>query len=208
MTENKAQFIHLRVHSAYSLAEGAIKLKDLVPLTKRLGMPAVAVTDTGNLFGALEFSIAAAKEGIQPIVGIQMWVERPDQTDQKNKKSEMPDQLVLVAMNEKGYMNLMKLTSNSFLIPLAHTEKPAVTWEDLESHAEGLICLTGGVKGCVGRMLLEGRAGEAEKILQRLHASFGDRLYIELERHGTVDEVATEDALLDFAYKYNIPFVA
>ena len=208
MTENKAQFIHLRVHSAYSLAEGAIKLKDLVPLTKRLGMPAVAVTDTGNLFGALEFSIAAAKEGVQPIVGIQLWVERPDQTDQKNKKSEMPDQLVLLAMNEKGYMNLMKLTSNSFLIPLAHTEKPAVTWEDLESHAEGLICLTGGVKGCVGRMLLEGRAGEAEKILQRLHASFGDRLYIELERHGTVDEVATEDALLDFAYKYNIPFVA
>ncbi|HYD19773.1 MAG TPA: DNA polymerase III subunit alpha [Patescibacteria group bacterium] len=208
MSDNKVQFIHLRVHSAYSLAEGAIKLKDLVPLTKRLGMPAVAVTDTGNLFGALEFSLTASKEGVQPIIGCQLWVERPDQLDQKNKKPEMPDQLVLLVMNEQGYMNLMKLTSNSFLNPLPHTEKPAVSWADLETYSEGLICLTAGVKGAVGRMLIEGRPSEAEKILSQLRAIYGDRLYVELERHGTADEVGIEDGLLDFAYKYNLPIVA
>ncbi|MEZ0224915.1 MAG: PHP domain-containing protein, partial [Alphaproteobacteria bacterium] len=203
-----AQFIHLRVHSAYSLAEGAIKLKDLVPLTKQLGMPAVAVTDTGNLFGAIEFSTTAAKDGIQPIIGCQLWVERLDQKDQKNKKSEMPDQLVVLVQSEQGYKNLMKLTSKSFLEPLAHAEQPAVTWEDVEKYAGGLIALTAGVKGAVGRMLLENRAGEAEKTLLRLHAIFGDRLYVELERHGTSDEVSIEDALLNFAFAHNIPIVA
>jgi DNA polymerase III subunit alpha len=203
-----AQFIHLRVHSAYSLAEGAIKLKDLVPLTKQLGMPAVAVTDTGNLFGAIEFSTAAAKEGIQPIIGCQLWVERPDQKDQKNKKSEMPDQLVVLVQSEQGYKNLMKLSSKSFLEPIAHAEQPAVSWEDLEKYSAGLIALTAGVKGAVGRMLLENRAGEAEKTLLRLHQIFADRLYVELERHGTSDEVSIEDALLNFAFAHNIPIVA
>ncbi len=208
MADITPQFIHLRVHSAYSLAEGAIKLKDLVPLAKRLGMPAIAVTDTGNLFGALEFSITAAKDGVQPIIGCQLWIERPDQTDQKNKKSEMPDQIVVLVQNEQGYKNLMKLTSKTFLEPLEHTEKPSITWQDLETYNEGLIALTAGVKGTVGRLLLDSRIHEAEKIVQQLHKTFGDRLYIELERHGTADEVSIEDPLLDFAYKFNIPFVA
>jgi DNA polymerase-3 subunit alpha len=201
-------FIHLRVHSAYSLAEGAIKLKDLAPLCKSLGMPAVAVTDSGNLFGALEFCLAAAKEGIQPIAGCQMWVEKPDQSDQKNKKPEMPDQLVLLAQNAAGYRNLVKLSSKAFLEPLPHAEKPAVTWDDLAVHGEGLICLTGGLKGVVARMLLENRAGEAEKTLLRLNEIYKGRLYIELERHGLADEAAIENTLVDFAYKYDIPLVA
>ncbi len=208
MTDNAVPFIHLRVHSAYSLAEGAIKLKDLVPLSKALGMPAVAVTDTGNLFGALEFSVTAMKEGIQPIIGCQLWVEKPEQVDQKNRKVEMPDQLVLLAKDEKGYKNLMKLTSKSFLEPLEHAEKPAVSWADVEKWSEGLIALTAGTKGCVGRMLMENRAAEAEKMLLQLHKIYGDRLYVELERHGTADEVAIEDGLLDLAYKHNVPIVA
>jgi DNA polymerase-3 subunit alpha len=201
-------FVHLRVHSAYSLAEGAIKLKDLAPLCRVFDMPAVAVTDTGNLFGALEFCLIAAKEGIQPIVGCQMWIERPDQSGQKNKKPEMPDQLVLLVQNAQGYQNLMKLTSRSYLEPLAHCEKPAVTWDDLEKYGAGLICLTAGVKGCVGRMLLENRASEASISLLKLQKIFDNRLYIELERHGLVDEVAIEDGLLDLAYTHNIPIVA
>ncbi|MDE1151222.1 MAG: DNA polymerase III subunit alpha [Micavibrio sp.] len=208
MTDKAPQFVHLRVHSAYSLAEGAIKLKNLVPLVKKLEMPAVAVTDTGNLFGALEFSVGAAKEGIQPIIGCQLWIERPDQTDQKNKKSEMPDQIVVLVQNEQGYKNLMKLSSKAYLHPLEHTEKPAITWGDIEQYSAGLIALTAGTKGTVGRMLLDNRPTDAEKTLKQLHGIFGDRLYIELERHGTADEVAIEDPLLDFAYKYNIAVVA
>src|SRR5690606_11805067 len=93
-------FVHLRTHSAYSLAEGAIRIKDLIPLTKALGMPAVAVTDTGNLFGAVEFSLTASKSGIQPIIGCQMWIEKPEQVGQKNRKCEMPDQIVLLVQNK------------------------------------------------------------------------------------------------------------
>lgn len=208
MSQETAPFVHLRVHSAYSLAEGAIKLKDLVALTRQLEMPAVAVTDTGNMFGALEFSITAAKEGIQPIIGCQIWIECPDRTEQKNKKTEMPDQMVLLAQNRQGYQNLMKLTSKTFLQPLEHTEQPAITWQDLEQYNAGLICLTAGVKGSVGRMLLEHRAGEAEKILLSLKGIFKGRLYVELERHGTIDEVSIEDGLLDLAYKHEIPIVA
>src|ERR1035437_10777691 len=93
-------FVHLHVHSAYSLAEGAIKIKDLPDLCKKLSMPAVAVTDTGNLFGALQFSLIAAKAGVQPIIGCQLWVEKPEQVDQRSKKVEMPDQLVVLAQDQ------------------------------------------------------------------------------------------------------------
>ncbi len=201
-------FVHLHVHSAYSLAEGAIKIKTLIARCKELNMPAVAVTDTGNLFGALQFSLVAAKEGIQPIIGCQLWVEKPEQADQRNKKPETPDQLVLLAQNIAGYKNLIKLSSASFLRPLEHTDRPAVSWKDIERYSNGLICLTGGAKGAVGRMMHEHRHGEAEKTLLKLKKIFGDRLYAELQRYGTAEEVETEDALLDMAYAHDIPIVA
>ncbi|HEX2753124.1 MAG TPA: PHP domain-containing protein, partial [Alphaproteobacteria bacterium] len=201
-------FVHLRTHSAYSLAEGAIRIKDMIPLAKALEMPAVAVTDTGNLFGALEFSLTASKSGVQPIIGCQMWIEKPEQIEQKNRKCEMPDQIVLLVQNQQGYMNLMKLSSKAYQTPLEHAEKPAITWDDLQKYNEGMICLTGGAKGSLGRMIFEHNAKEAEALLQRLHKIFGDRLYIELERHGAPEEVAIEDTLLDLAYQYNVPIVA
>ncbi|MDP2205498.1 MAG: PHP domain-containing protein, partial [Alphaproteobacteria bacterium] len=208
MSSTHAPFVHLRVHSAYSLAEGAIRIKDLVPLAHKLGMPAVAVTDTGNLFGAVEFSLTAAKAGVQPIIGCQFWVEKPEQTTQKNRKCEMPDQIVLLAQSHAGYLNLVKLSSEAFLEPLPHAEKPAVTWDGLAAQSEGIICLTGGVKGSLARMIAENRAAEAEKLLLRMKEIYQDRLYIELERHGTAEEVAVEDALLDLAYAHNVPIVA
>ncbi|MFH1158410.1 MAG: DNA polymerase III subunit alpha [Pseudomonadota bacterium] len=201
-------FVHLHLHSAYSLAEGAIRINDLISLCKKLDMPAVAVTDTGNLFGAMQFSLAAAKEGIQPIIGCQLWVEKPSPAEQRNKKPETPDQLVVLAQNAEGYKNLMKLSSGSFLRPLEHADRPAVSWEDIRLHSRGLICLTGGAKGAVGRMLGEHRVGEAEKTLLMLKGIFGDRLYAELQRHGTAEEVAMEGALLDMAYAHDIPIVA
>lgn len=201
-------FVHLRTHSAYSLAEGALKTKDIISLCKAFSMPAVAVTDTGNLFGALEFCVAAAKEGLQPIVGCQLWIERPEQREQKNKKVEKPDQIVVLAKNEVGYKNLIKLSSKCYLQPLAHTEYPAISWDDLFQHADGLICLTAGCKGSIGRLLNDGHLPDAEKILTELNTAFKSHLYIELERHGILEEVQIEDHLLNFAYKYNIPIVA
>ncbi len=201
-------FVHLHVHSAYSLAEGAIQVGRLVELCKQLHMPAVAVTDTGNLFGAQQFSLYAAKAGVQPIIGIQLWVEKPEQEGQKNPKTEAPDHLVVLAQNRKGYENLMKLTSKAFLTPLAHAEKPAVTWNDVRGHAEGVICLTGALKGSFGRLLSENRKDEAERVLLDLKKTFGDRLYIEIQRHGLAEEDAIEDASVELAYAHNIPLVA
>lgn len=205
---SEPQFIHLRTHSAYSLAEGAIKLKDLVPLAQSLDMPAVAVTDTGNLYGALEFSLTAAKGGVQPIVGCQVWIERHENLGQKNRKVETPDQLVLLVKSHQGYMNLMKLVSQPFITPPEHIDRPAILWSELEKYAEGLICLTGGVQGNLGRLLLEHQTDAAARVLDDLQRLFGDRLYIELQRHGLASEAALEDPLLDLAFARDIPIVA
>ncbi len=201
-------FIHLHTHSAYSLAEGAIKVPDIADLCAKFSMPAAAITDTGNLFAALQASGTLSKAGIQPIIGIQLWIEKPEQVNDKNRKVETPDQLVLLAKNETGYKNLMKLTSHSYVASLDYADKPAVTWTDLKEHSTGLICLTGGVKGSFGRLLLNGQNKAAEEILLQLNSIFNNNLYIELQRHGLADEVAIEDAQLDFAYKHNIPIVA
>lgn len=190
-----ASFIHLHVHSAYSLAEGAIQIKTLVKKCKAAGMPAVAVTDSNNLFGAMEFALEATKEGIQPILGSQVLVGDEDH------------QLVLLVQSEKGYMNLSALISNAYMNSEG-AAKPTLSLEQISKHAEGLICLTGGLKGSVGQALLSRRADEAEARLKELHKIFGDCLYVELQRHDQKDEDDIETGLIDLAYKFNIPLVA
>ncbi|MDD9901628.1 MAG: DNA polymerase III subunit alpha [Alphaproteobacteria bacterium] len=208
MSNTVTPFVHLRVHSAFSLAEGAIHVEQLPQLCRDFEMPAVAVTDTGNMYGALQFCLKSAKAGVQPILGCQLWIEKPEQADDKNRKAEMPDQIVLLAQNKAGYMNLMKLTSAAFVTPLPHAAKPAISWEMLEKHGEGLICLTGGIKGTIGRQILEGQLDKAEETLLRLKKVFADRLYVELERHGLPDEITAEDGFLDLAFKHDVPIVA
>ncbi len=198
-------FIHLRVHSAFSLAEGAIKLKDLIKLCQKNDMPAVAVTDTNNLFGALQFAYAAADAGIQPIIGCQLNIARPDET--RGATPKPPDQIVLLAQDKKGYANLMKLSSAIYLDGSEglYSELPL---ERLEGYTDGLIALTGGPQGSVGRMIADGQPDAAETFLQRLMGLFPDRLYVEIQRHGLPVEAKTEPALLDLAYKHNLPLVA
>jgi DNA polymerase III subunit alpha len=201
-----ADFVHLRVHSAYSLSEGAIKPKQLVELARRQQMPAVAVTDTGNLFGAMEFASYAKDAGIQPITGCLMSVTRPDEPDGPGMRPA-PDQLVLLVQNEAGYRNLMKLTSDAFL----GTEPgliPQVSLSNLAAHAEGLLALTGGVAGEVGRHLVENRPEAARISLDRLKGMFPGRLYVEIQRHGTPQENQIEEALIELAYATELPLVA
>ncbi len=200
-----ADFIHLRVHSAYSLAEGAIKIPKLIETCVEYGMPAVAVTDTNNMFSMMEFSIYSAKAGLQPIVGMQISIIRPE--DEGGDISEDPDQLVMLAQNKAGYMNMMKLVSKSHMAT-SGAEPPHITWSDIEQYNDGIICLTGGPKGSIGRQLAEGNKDAAAKTAARLKSYFGDRLYIELLRHGTVDEIQIEDGFLDIAYDQDIPIVA
>jgi len=201
-----ADFVHLRVHSAYSLSEGAIKIKQLIELCKRERMPAVAVTDTGNLFAAMEFSLAAMDAGVQPIIGCQIAIRRTDE-GMRGGRVPTPDTLVLLAQTEAGYHNLAKLVSKSYL-ETDSAEAPQVPIEAVEALADGLIALTGGPAGTVGRLLADGRTAAAEETLMRLAAAFPGRLYVELTRHGIEVENRIEPQLIELAYRHGLPLVA
>ena len=210
-----ADFVHLRVHSAYSLSEGAIPVKTLVEMCINKKMPAVAITDTNNLFGALEFAGAAAKAGVQPIIGCQLSItrERAGAPEGAGKGCAAPDAdpIVLLAQNDAGYRNLLKLISLAYLGEADAAEPPSdprVTLSDLERHSGGLIALTGGPAGPVGQLLVDGQTDDARALLERLAAAFAGRLYIELMRHGLRDERHTEPLFLDLAYDLDLPIVA
>ena len=192
-TPNQNPFIHLRVHSAYSLAEGAIKVKKLVELCKQNDMPAVAVTDTNNMFGAMEFAVAAAKEGVQPIIGAQATID--------------DGHIALLATNEQGYRNLCRLISDAHMEGDGSSD-PAISLEALQEFNAGLICLTGAHLGPIGQRVLHGQLEEAEKYLLHLKSLFGDRLYIELQRHGLEAEEKCEPFFIEMAYKHDIALVA
>jgi DNA polymerase III subunit alpha len=203
-------FIHLRVHSAYSLSLGAIKVKELVALAKRHAMPAVAMTDKGNLFGALEFALAAREAGIQPIIGCELMLRRGEGEGRVGGKlgpSAAPDPVLLLVKDEAGYRNLLRLVSRSFL-GTEGGEEPQVALSALDGHTDGLILLTGGLRGPVGRLIAEGQGAAAETLLQRLAGLFPGRLYVELMRHGLALEDKIEAPLIALAYRYDLPLVA
>ncbi len=203
-----ADFVHLRAHSAYSLSAGAIKVKELVGLCKKHGMPALALTDTGNLFGALEFAQAASEAGIQPIIGCELGLRREsDGRAIRIGPAPPPDSVVLLAQNERGYRNLLKLVSKSFL-ETAGGEPPQLDIAAFEGSSDGLLLLTGGPAGPLGRLLLEGQGPAAEALLARLALLFPGRLYVELMRHGLAAEDRIEAALIDLAYAHDLPLVA
>ncbi len=204
------KFVHLRVHTAYSLAEGAIMLPTLIHRLHDMGVPAVAVTDSANMFGGKAFSKYAADEGIKPIMGCQFLLRNADSDDiMKSKGREQdPDKIVLLVMNAEGYGNIMKLMKRFYLDNTEKGWSPQLTLENLEDFNGGLIALTGGVEGTIGRLLLENRKAEAEDFTLKLKEIFQDRLYMEISRIGTENEQRTEEAFIDFAYKHNIPLVA
>ena len=201
-----ADFVHLRVHSAYSLSEGAIRIPALIELCQRHAMPAVAITDNGNLFGTMEFSLAAAGQGVQPIAGCTLAVARPA-AEPRNGTAVEADPLALLAQNEAGYQNLLKLVSRSYLGSDPGVA-PHVDWADLEAHGDGLIALTGGPAGPVGCLLQAGKIEAAEAALQRLATAFPGRLYVEIMRHGLDAEAETEPHFIDLAYRHDLPLVA
>ena len=203
------RFIHLRVHTEYSLLEGAVRLKKLPGLCVDGDMPAVAVTDTNNMFAALEFAVTASDAGVQPIMGCQMDLDfvRPA----PGERAKPPAPLVFLAQNEQGYEHLMKLNSQLYL--RGDGQLPHLTLDDLRVHSDGIICLTGGPDGPVGRLLQAGQRPAAEALMGHLKEAFGDRLYVELQRHpgeGGAPEAErlTERGLIEMAYAMELPLVA
>ena len=211
-----ANFVHLRIHTAYSLSEGAIRVKELPGLCDRMAMPAVALTDTGNMFGALEASETLSRAGIQPIPGAALTLALAPAEDRdalvtlkagEAEKLVPAGQIVLLAQSETGYRNLLELVSISFL-ETPDDQQPHIALSTLEGRTEGVICLTGGAFGPLGTLLAERRAEAAQALTLQLKALFGDRLYIELQRHGMPREAETETAMVELAYAHDIPLVA
>ncbi len=196
-----ADFVHLHAHSAYSLSEGAIKADRLAALAKEANMPAVAITDTGNLFGALEFSQYCVGKGVQPIIGCQVSLTRAD-----NPRLN-PDPLVLLAQDATGYANLQKLSSRGFL-DSDPGNKPQISVKTMFAHAEGLLLLTGGTLGPIARLLAEGQQDEATRLLASFAEAFPGRAMMELHRHGLAVERAIEPGLVMLADQLGLPLVA
>ena len=197
-----SRFVHLRLHTEYSLLEGAVRLKALPGLVAGLDMPAVAVTDTNNMFAALEAATGLAKAGVQPIMGCQVALMHDPW--QPGEKPRRPAPVVLLAKDEAGYGNLMRL--NTCLYMARADLEPQVTFDELAAHADGLICLTGGPDGAVGRLVASGQEARAGQVLDRLSAIFGDRLYVELQRHAEAEP--TERFHVEQAYARGLPLVA
>lgn len=209
----RARFVHLKVHSAYSLLEGALPIGKLAKLAAAHNFPALGLTDTNNLYGALEFSDKLADAGIQPIIGVTLTVDfadrRHDATERGTPVQRAPGDgnIALLAMNEAGYANLMKLVTRAHL-DAADVEAAHTTPSVLAAHADGLIALTGGPDGPIDRALRDSQRGLAEARLDSLKTMFGDRLYVEMQRHGLKSEHDVEPQLLALAYAKHIPIVA
>ena len=205
----KHTFVHLRVRTSYSLLEGAISISRLVEISSKLNCPAVGITDKGNLFGALEASEALAEKGIQPIIGCQLSLEFSEQKESENRQRAY---VVLLAKSEAGYKNLMKLSSTSFLE--AGNDIPHVKLETLQQYSNELILLSGGPDGPIGKLLLAEKFSDSMDLSQEFKDIFGDRFYIEIQRHlsesGTYldKENLTEADFLKIAYEKDIPIVA
>ncbi len=207
-------FIHLRVHSAYSLLEGALPVKALAKLAAKDAQPALAVTDRNNLFGALEIAETLAGAGVQPITGCTLALRANEaEADQGARKtgnasaSPVAGSIALLVKDAGGYRNLMALTSGAFL---EHPDDAPthVTWDELARHSAGLIALTGGPDGPIDKLLREDNIAAATAQLEALKGIFGNRLYVEIQRHGTAEEARIEPELVKLAYALKLPLVA
>jgi DNA polymerase-3 subunit alpha len=203
----KVGFVHLHVHSSFSLREGALSIAALADRAKADSQPALAITDTNNLFGALEFSEKLAGAGVQPIIGAHLTVDFGDAAAPGARPSDLAlnrASIVLLAQSEAGYGNLMRIASQVWLDP-GEGEEPHVPMARL-GDVGGLIALTGGPSGPLDHILAAGRDDLADARLARLAAVFDARLYVELQRHNVPSR--EEPWLIDAAYARGLPVVA
>jgi DNA polymerase-3 subunit alpha len=199
-------FVHLHVHSEYSLLDGAIKIKDMVKKVKELGMPGIALTDHGNMHGTIEFYKTAIKEGIKPIIGCELYLAKRTRHDKDPIADKSSHHLTLLAKNIKGYKNLLKLVSLAYIEGLYY--KPRIDWELLEKYSEGIICLSGCMKGIICENILQNNLKEAESSAKKLHKLFGEDFYIEIQDHNIPEQQIINAQLLKIAATLNIPLIA
>jgi len=201
-------FVHLHVHTHYSLLDGLTKIDDLIAKAVELKMPAVAITDHGTMYGAIEFYTKAKKAGIKPIIGVECYVARNSRHDKGAANRQKPYHLVLLAKDSVGYHNLIKLTT------LAHLEgfyyKPRVDWEILEKYSEGIIALSACIQGEVAQAIIEENLPKAEKVIEKHQKVFGkENFYLEVQHHPGVEKQAiVNENIFKLAEKRSIPIIA
>ena len=199
-------FVHLHMHTEYSLLDGANKISELVAKTKELGMNAVAITDHGNMFGAVELYKECKKQGIKAIIGCEMYVAPRSRFEKEGKVDAEPNHLVLLAMSNKGYQNLIKLVS------IAYTEgfyyKPRIDLEILKEYSEDIIALSGCMAGAVARKITEGDIDGAKETALKYKEIFGDRYYLEIQDNKYREQMVINQNLMAMSKELDIPLVA
>ena len=202
------RFIHLHTHSHYSLLDGLSKIKDMVKLAKDDGMPALALTDHGAMYGAVEFYMACKKSGIKPIIGVEAYVANRSRLQKETNVDNKRYHLTLLAKNNTGYQNLIKLTTAAHLE--GYYYKPRVDKDLLREYSEGLIALSGCPAGELGRVIRSGNKEKAEAVIREYQGIFGqENYYLEIMHHPDVEFFQEwKDALVEFSHKLSIPLVA
>ena len=201
-----SEFVHLHIHSEFSLLDGANRIKDLPVRAKELGMKAMAITDHGVMYGAIDFYKACKKEGVKPIIGCEVYVAPRSRLQKEHGIDNHYYHLILLAKNNEGYKNLSKLVSLSFVD--GYYYKPRIDREILEQYHEGLICLSACLAGEVNQALLSGQNEKAEEIALWHKKVFGDDYYIEIQNNGIREQVLANQKLVQLARKLDIPLVA
>jgi DNA polymerase-3 subunit alpha len=199
-------FVHLHVHSEYSLLDGLGKISRLVARAKELGMPALALTDHGTMFGVVEFFHAAKAAGIRPIVGVEAYLAPRGMKDMEGRADRDPDHLLLLAENDAGYHNLLQIATAAQLEGFYY--KPRIDHEYLAAHAAGLICTSGCLGAEIPRLLSEGRDADAERQIGWYREVFGDRYYLELQSHDIPELHAVNKKIVALAARLGLPLVA
>jgi len=197
-------FVHLHNHTQYSMLDGACRVDRMINLAKEYNMPAVAITDHGNLFGAIDFYKAAQSAGIKPIIGIEAYIINGN-LESESSKNESRYHLILLAQNEQGYKNLMKLSSISYIKGFYY--KPRISKDLLQQYNQGLICLSACVKGEIPALIYNGRLKQAKEVALWYKDLFQDRFYIELQNHSLEPEKKVMPQLIELARELEIPMV-
>ena len=200
------QFVHLHIHSEFSLLDGANRITDLPVRAKELGMDAMAITDHGVMFGAIDFYKSCKKEGIKPIIGCEVYVAPRSRFDREPGIDNKYNHLILLAKNNQGYKNLSKLVSLGFID--GYYYKPRIDLEILEKYSDGLVCLSACLAGSVNQALLNGQNEKAEEIALWHKRVFGEDYYIEIQNNGIKEQVLANQKLVQLARKLDIPLVA
>ena len=200
-------FVHLHNHTQYSLFDGLTRIPEMVKKAKDLGMPAVAVTDHGNMYGLIHLYKAAKKEGIKPILGCEIYMTRGSRFEQKSK--ERLCHLILLAKDFHGYQNLVKIVSKAFVDGENSYHRPRADFDLLEQYHEGLIALSACIEGQVQQDILNGNEVQARQTLERFISLFGkEDFYLEIQNHGLAEEREVRRVFKDWAEEYGLKIVA